>query len=116
MELLSILNWQIDSSDVMKTIYESNDKQMAQVKTLAGQIEPGEFSRKDLIFFAYLQLIPVLLTANVSASLRTTDLLTQIQTLSTRLEWLTKWLIGLTIALIALTVGLLVVTVAPLHH
>ncbi len=58
MELLSILDWKIDSSDVMKTIYESNDKQMAHVKTLAGQIEPGEFTRKDLIFFAYLQLIP----------------------------------------------------------
>ena len=108
MELLSILDWKIDSSDVMKTIYESNDKQMEHVKALAGQIEPGEFTRKDLIFFAYLQLIPLLLTGNIHASLRTTDLLTQIQTLNIRLEWLTKWLIGLTIALIVLTVGLLV--------
>ena len=116
MELLSILDWKIDSSDVMKTIYESNDKQMAHVKTLAGQIEPGEFTRKDLIFFAYLQLIPLLLTANIHASLRTTDLLTQIQTLNIRLEWLTKWLIVLTIALIVLTVGLLFATTALLKH
>jgi hypothetical protein len=116
MELLSILDWKIDSSDVMKTIYESNDKQMAHVKTLAAQVEPGEFSRKDLIFFAYLQLIPLLLTANIHASLRTTDLLTQIQTLNIRLGWLTKWLICLTIALIVLTVGLLAATVALLKH
>ncbi len=116
MELLSILDWKVDSSNVMKTIYESNDKQMAEVKVLAAQVEPGEFSRKDLIFFAYLQLIPLLLTANIHASLRTTDLLTQIQTLNIRLEWLTKWLICLTIALIVLTVGLLVATVALLKH
>ncbi len=31
MELLSILNWKIDSSDVMKTIYESNDKQRSKL-------------------------------------------------------------------------------------
>ncbi len=116
MELPSILNWKIDASDVMKTIQESNNKQMAEVKALTEKIEPGEFTRKDLIFFAYVQLIPLLLTANVHASLRTTDLLTQIQSLNIRLEWLTKWLIILTVGLIALTVGLLVATVALLKH
>ena len=114
MELPSILDWQIDSSDVAKTFHESLMKQMATVKELVKQLKPGDFTVWDCIVFAYIQLIPGLLNANVHAQVRATELLTQIQGLNLRLESLTKRLIWLTIALVALTIALLVATVKPL--
>jgi len=116
MELPSILDWKTDSSDVAKVFHEALMKQLATVKELVKQLKPGDCTAWDLIVFAYIQLIPGLLNANVHAQVRTTELLTQIQSLNLRLESLTKWLIWLTIALVVLTIALLVATLAPLFH
>jgi hypothetical protein len=114
MELPSILDWKIDSSDVAKTFHEILMKQTATVKEMVNKLKPGDFTAWDLIVFAYIQLIPGLLNANVHAQVRTTELLSEIARLNIRLEWLTKWLIGLTVALVMLTVVLTAVTVASM--
>lgn len=111
MELPSILDWKTDSSDVARMMHEATEKQMGQVKELVAKLKPGDFSAWDLIILAYIQLIPGALNAGVHATVRATELLSQIQVLNIRLEWLTKWLIGLTVALIVLTVVLLIATV-----
>jgi len=116
MELPSILDWRIDSSDVAKTFHEILMKQTATVKEMVKQLKPGDCTVWDCIVFAYIQLIPGLLNANVHAQVRTTELLTQMQSLNLRLESLTKRLIWLTIALVALTIALLAVTLASLHR
>jgi hypothetical protein len=110
-ELPSILDWKTDSGDVAKTMHEATMKQIAQVKEIMAKLEPGDFSAWDLIVFAYLQLIPGALNANVHATVRVTEVLTDLQVLSIRLERLTKWLIGLTFALVFLTIVLLIATV-----
>jgi hypothetical protein len=116
MELPSILDWKIDSSDVAKTFHEVLMKQTATVKEMVKQLKPGDYTAWDLIVFAYIQLIPGLLNANVHAQVRTTELLAEIAKLNLRLEWLTKWLIGLTFALVVLTIVLLIATLAILFH
>jgi hypothetical protein len=114
MELLSILNWKTDSSDVAKVFHENLMTQMTKVEELVTKLEPGDYRTWDLIIFAYLQLVPGLLNANVHAQVRTTDLLADIQQLNLRLEGLTKRLIWLTVALVFLTIVLLVVALVPL--
>jgi len=99
---------------VAKTLHDALMKQTATVKEMVGKLKPGDYDAWDLIVFAYIQLIPGILNANVHAQVRTTEILTQIVQLNIRLEWLTKWLIGLTIALVVLTIVLLVVAVPPL--
>jgi hypothetical protein len=116
MELPSILEWKIDSSDVAKVFQDSLEKQTEQVKELMKQLKPGDCTTWDLILFAYVQLIPGLLSANAHAQVRTTELLTEIAILNNRLEWLTKCLIALTVVLVVLTVALLVLTVMPSHQ
>jgi hypothetical protein len=116
MELPSILDWKIDSSDVAKTFYDNLRKQTETVKEMVKQLKPGDCTVWDLIVFAYIQLIPGLLNANVHAQLRTTELLTQMQSLNLRLESLTIKLIWLTVALVALTIALSVLTLASLYH
>ncbi len=114
MELLSILDWKTDSSDVAKTLRDNTTIQMKRVEEMVKRVKPGDFSIRDLIFFAYVQLIPGVLNMNATASVRATEVLTNIEVLNLRLERLTKWLIGLTIALVLLTIVLLVATVLPL--
>jgi hypothetical protein len=116
MELPSILNWKIDSSDVAESFQEVLNKQNSEVQELIKKLKPGDYTVWDLVVFAYIQLIPGLLNANVHAQVRTTELLNNIATLNTRLEGLTKWLIWLTAALILLTVALFVVALIPLVH
>lgn len=111
MELPSILDWKMDSGDIAKTMHEATMQQIGQVKELMAKLKPGDYSAWDLIVFAYLQLIPGALNANVHATVRVAEVLTHIQVLSIRLEWLTKWLIALTLALVFLTIVLLVATV-----
>jgi hypothetical protein len=114
MELLSILDWKTDSSDVAKSFSAILDKHAESVKELCKKLQPGDYTTWDLIVFSYIQLIPPLLNANVHAQVRTTELLSQISILNIRLERLTKWLIWLTAALIVLTIALLVATLMPL--
>jgi hypothetical protein len=116
MELPSILNWKIDSSDVAKSFHDALQKQNAEVQELIKKLKPGDYTAWDLVVFAYIQMIPGLLNANVHAQVRTTELLNQIAELNTRLEKLTKWLIGLTAALILLTIALFVAALIPLLH
>jgi len=110
-ELPSILDWKTDSSDVAKMMHDATMTQIGQVKELVTKLRPGDYTAWDLIILAYLQLIPGALNASVHATVRATELLTQIQVLNIRLEWLTKWLIGLTVGLLLLTIVLLVATV-----
>jgi hypothetical protein len=114
MELPSILDWKIDSSDAARVFQDSLQKQTEQVKVLMAQLKPGDYTAWDLILFAYVQLIPGLLSANAHAQVRTTELLTEIARLNTRLERLTKSLIALTVVLVVLTVALVVITVVPI--
>lgn len=111
MELPSILDWKTDSGDIAKAMHEATMKQIGQVKELVTKLKPGDYTAWDLIILAYLQLIPGALNANVHATVRTTEVLTQIQVLNIRLERLTKWLIGLTVSLLLLTMVLLFATV-----
>jgi len=110
-ELPSILDWKTDSGDVAKMMHDATMKQIGRVKELMVKLKPGDYSAWDLIVFAYLQLIPGALNANVHATVKVAEVLTHIQILSIRLEWLTKWLIALTLALIFLTIALLVATI-----
>jgi hypothetical protein len=116
MELPSILNWKTDSFDVAKSFQEVLNKQNSEVQELLKKVKPGDYTAWDLVVFAYIQLIPGLLNANVHAQVRTTELLDEIAKLNTRLEGLTKLLIWLTAALILLTIALFVVTLIPLLH
>lgn len=65
MDLPSILDWKIDSSDVAKMFQDSLQKQTEQVKELIKQLKPGDYTAWDLILFAYVQLIPGLLSAKL---------------------------------------------------
>jgi hypothetical protein len=113
MEFLSILDWKTNSADIAKTLQDATNTQMERVKEMVKQVKPGDFSLRDTIFFAYVQLIPGVLNMSAAASVRANEILTDIQVLNIRLERLTKWLIGLTIALVLLTVVLLIVTLKP---
>jgi hypothetical protein len=68
MELLSILDWKTDSSDIAKTLRENTTIQMKRVEEMVKQVKPGDFSIRDLIFFAYVQLIPGVHQCNASFS------------------------------------------------
>lgn len=115
MELPSILDWKTDSSDIAKTMHDALMTQTAKVKEMVAKLQPGDYTAWDLIIFAYIQMIPGILNANVHAQARSADLLTEIAKMNVRLEWLTKVVIGLTIVLVVLTVALLVVTVRTAH-